>query len=258
MKQLLFTLVFVSVACGSVIGDFAPFKVGSVWKYSYIYYETYMGDFGQSDSLSIEINLQSIQIMDKDTLILLDVKEQGRSISAFQGVQIHDTTGSIRFIDTVIITGDSIYKSSKYRCKVFPFWNAHDVDSMDLNKGSSGVDTLYYLSTPYVMAGHGYIYLQNVGLYLYNSSWGGHRYVSTKIKLVSYNDKMISLDTKHSGKYSQMFNITNPKSYSLLSFTHKTIAQSAFSLTGKKVHIEDNLPTGIIITKGSEPVKKNR
>jgi hypothetical protein len=248
--------VFVSVACGSLIGDFAPLKIGSVWKYSYTNYETYMGWFTGSDSLSIEISLQSIQIRDKDTLILLDVKEQGRSISAnLSGVVQADTIGSAKFIDTVIIIGDSIFKSSRYKSKIFPFWKAHNVNSTDLNKGLSGIDTLYYPPTPNFRPENGYTYLQNVGLYTHNYSWGGHRYDITKIKLSSYND---NLNTKHPGIHSPTFAITNSNNSRILSLTHKKAVQLAFSLTGKIVHVEDNLPTGIIITKGSEPINRNK
>lgn len=256
MKHLLFILVFVSVANGSFIGDFAPLKVGSVWKYSYTNYSEYMGWFTGCDTLSIEISLQSIQIRDKDTLILLDVKEQGRSISAnFSGVVQADTIGSTKFIDTVMIIGDSIFKSSGYKSKVFPFWKAHNVNSTDLNKGLSGIDTLYFPPSPDFRPENGYTYLQNVGLYTHNYAWGGHRYDITKIKLLSYND---NLNTKHSGKYSQMFNITNSNSSRILSLAHKKTVQSAFSLAGKKVHIGDDLPTGIMITKGSEAIERNR
>lgn len=255
MQHLLFILVFVSVAGGSFIGDFAPLKVGSVWKYSYTYYEGYMGWFTGCDTLSIEINLQSIKIRDKDTLILLDIKEEGRSISAYEGVTFHDTTGSTRFIDTIIIIEDSIFEYSRYRCKVFPFWNAHNVDSINLHKGLSGGDTLYCLLTPNIVAGLGYTYLQNIGLYSYNFTQNSHRNISLHIKLDSFNDKLISLSTKEPVKRSQMFNITNPESSRMLTFTHNKLAQSVFSLTGKKVSIGDNLPTGIIITKGSEPGK---
>jgi hypothetical protein len=255
MKHIFLTLFFVSTSFGSVIGDFAPTKVGSIWKYSYNYSSSYLGPSLIKDSLSIEIELLSKEIRGNDTLVFLHIKEQGRSIGINLGALVFDTIGSSTFIDTAIISGDSVTRPSGYRCRVFPFYQTHNIDSSVLSKGLSGIDTLFYFN----FSQYGSIFLQGVGLYSLLSTYYGNHQITIAINFVSLNDKPIPLGAKLSEN-----KVPRNKTYycqytKRLSITkYPKISTPAFSIIGKRLYGK-NLPIGLTIIKGSESInKKNR
>jgi hypothetical protein len=266
MKHFFLVLFFASTVCGtSFIGDFAPLKVGSVWKYSYIYSEESGGQVVKRDLLTIEIVLMSMQVNGNDTTILLNAKEQGRSIS--EGGQGFDTTGSALYIDTVIIADSIIKQPTGYKCKVFPFWKTHNVDSTNISiDGVTSYSTNSYpiygehnLQTDQIDVVTGYTYIQNVGLkssvFSYGRYSGKH---TTTINLISFNDKVTPLSIQNEYKCTQKPNRSYADKSKILTFPNSKITQPAFSLTGRKIFTGHRIPAGIIVSNGSGIVNKNR
>ncbi len=240
-------LFFNFFAFGSNVADFAPMDIGSTWKYSYYYSETYICCLEMLDSLSIDIVLLNKEVKGKDTLLLLKIKEQGRSVSPIYS-PVFDTIGNLEFIDTVIVSNDSIYKSASFKCKIFPFFNSHTVDSSKLVRfTNAGDDTLFYYSS------NGYGYLQGVGFFKINTSGGNHRWTIKRISLVSYNDKSFSLETV---KCRQTLISNNPyilKSKKELFLTkHKNNFDRSFLLTGKLSTENSNISPGFLIRNSNE------
>lgn len=242
MKKLLLILLFNFLTFGSNVADFAPMDIGSTWKYSYYYNETYICCLEKLDSLSIVIFLLNKEVRGNDTLLLLKIREQGRSVSKYN--PIFDTIGNSEFIDTVIVSNDSIYKSASFKCKIFPFFNSHTVDSSKLVRfTNAGDDTLFYYSS------NGYGYLQGVGFFEINTSWGNHRLTIKRINLVSYNDKSFSLSAlkcRQSLINNNSFILKYKKDLFLTKHKNNNFGRT-FLLTGKLSTENSNISPGFLI-----------
>lgn len=242
MKKLLFGLLFVSSSLGSVIGDFAPIKIGSSWKYSYTSTDGYVGTIYNYDSGTVEVTILSMQPRGIDTLILMHIKEQGRSKTLIEDSPFDYNKD---FVDTAIISGDSIFQPQTYHCKLFPFWKSHYIDSSLLAKGISESSPKYYLSNSL-----GYTYLQNVGLYSRKFQVFMNHFEIKTINLLSYNGAAIDLGVKTAMNNARKLPL--PSHYvKRISITHARFGQTAFSISGKKISPYKNMPNSVLIFKNS-------
>jgi hypothetical protein len=257
MKKLFVIALFAFPSFGALIGDFAPTIVGSKWEYSYLYTETDI-ILLYSVTMTIQLQILSKQSRGDDTLVQLKINEKGIQTIYYDTITIDDS-----FVDTAIISKDSIYKASSYKCTVFPFWKSHFINSDSLSKGVSGQDTLFFLPSPpydphftlYV----DYNYLQGIGLDSYYSFDGVGRNVShnTTIHLISYNDQGIALESKlvqrragadkiYPCNVTRIFRINNGKNF----------PDAVFLINGKRIGPREIVPSGVVITKGSAPVNR--
>jgi hypothetical protein len=221
MKNVLLgTLLFASITFGEQIGDFAPMTIGSTWSYIYkYYYSTTL--YGASESLSVTINLISKTIKQNDTIVCLNISEQGRSAGGGVQIPAFDNAVMLQFVDTIICSGDSIVYAKTYQCPVFPFWKKHSIGIDSLVKRISNQDTTYYFhkDSTYIDYSAEVItqrqsnYGQNVGLSSDTLKVGTFK--STYITLQNYNKETSSKNIqdkvadKNYSTYYRVFCIVN-------------------------------------------------
>jgi hypothetical protein len=260
MKKLLIIVILVSssFASSTLIGDFAPTTVGSKWVYFYKDGPGMHSEPIPSDSLIIQIEAISKEKKGKDTLVLLKIIENGKSFSPIGltlPTQINDT-----FIDSAIISDDSIYKSSSYQCKVFPFWNQHNILSDSLKRVKLRNDTLFVFSLgndttfPFVSYSS---YLQGIGLY---SLISVQLMSSMDITLISFNNKPIPVETKFPSKNAleEKATLCNKTFKTKLITKGSKLFATGYLLNGKKTRATGNVSSGIILTNGSnQAILKN-
>lgn len=236
--------------------------------------------------MSIQIESAAKQAKGKDTLMLLKIGEQGRITSTAEmiGNYYHiDSAVNIHFLDTAIISGDSIFKLIGYHCKVFPFWKSHYIVSDSLKKVRSEADTFLALSdssatnTSYTIIGPDTLFgttssssfsicvLQNIGLYSLHLNYSKSQnslYTSTdtNITLISFNNKPIPVETKLPQKNIRVEKRTlNSKNFkTLMMMKGAKLTSATYLLNGKKNIATGNIPSGIAITEGANPAKKNK
>lgn len=232
LKIFFAVLLFFHISfCGNLISDFAPFNTGDKWLYSYYYHRSQVGTVTEVDSFLVSIELSSKPIED-DTFILLKVRECGVSFGGeptFWNRHTIDTS----FIDTVIVSGASIYKSNSYRSKVFPFWNSHTISSDSLHRGILGNDSVYYQysQNSYFSSS---LYLQNVGLYSSGKSGGGVMTLDNEyIRLISFNNNSVALGVKE--RFTINRKKETVKTFKLLPDIQLHSFDEIYSLDGKKI-----------------------
>jgi hypothetical protein len=194
MKKLFLVLLISSVSFGEMIGDFAPLAVGTQWKYNYVYMRTEISEIIFKDSIGITITLANKIPSGTDTMVLLQVKEEGIYRTD------HDSVISESFIDTAIAGHDSIAPVKPFRCTVFPFWKTHCIPADSLSTGSfNNSEVKIYKRDIILGSGNnrsGYTYVQDVGLSNnYNYWMQTTHYIGTTVDLVSYNGKPFQVST---------------------------------------------------------------
>ena len=253
MKQMLLTFALISLSSGAIIGEFAPTAVGSEWKYSYFHSEGDVGRVYTTDSFTIQIELVAKDLQGSDTLVVLRVKQEGRSMNRGRsGPLLYDTVGSASFFDTAIISGFSISRSGGYQCRIFPFWETLNIDETPPGRATVTDDTLH-ASTPSL---YGSYYVRNIGLYYYSIFEGAIRHTTTLVNIISFNGKLFPVGVTYAGKSFPRSETFHPGKIKALSFTHTKAPCPVFSLTGKKMAAGENLPNGIVITDGTEPITR--
>lgn len=206
-------MLLASFAFPAMIGDFAPTTVGAKWVYSYYY----LGGNGMSterDSLTVSITESSKFMVGQDTIIILEVLEQGRKISNYGGIK--DTTGTWNYMDTAIASSDSVvpWANHAYGINIFPFYKNHVLTQDSLKKVLLGGDSVFYYRQSFASGGY-QCYYQNIGLYSYfNLQLGGFTY-SVNVNLISFNNGSISVAAKPS--------VSKPAARPVISFRHAVI-----------------------------------
>jgi hypothetical protein len=259
MRKLFFALLFAVPLFAGKVGDFAPTEVGTVWEYSYDYQHSYITIGINKDSLSIRVELLSKSVVGADTVILLGIREQGRSLrwADESGIRLADTIDTIvnvQYVDTVVISGDSICRQVGYRCPVFPFWKEQAIESDSISRLFSGIEPLNYIilksgqitieselkTGPYYAT-----YLQNTGLISSENSYLGHNTIFTNIKLLSFNDKPVPTMIRQISDMVPRQSRT-PRGIAKTVFVQyrTNITTGAFSISGKKI------PTGLRVAPG--------
>jgi hypothetical protein len=245
-------MLIASAAFCAMIGDFAPTAVGAKWVYSYYY----LGGNGMSterDSLTVSITVSSKFMVGQDTIIILDVLEQGRKISNYGGIK--DTTGTWNYSDTAIGSGDSVvpWANHAYGINIFPFYKNHVLTQDSLKKVLLGGDSVFYYRQSFVSGGY-QCYYQNIGLYSYfNLQLGGFTY-SVNVNLISFNNGSISVAAKPS--------VSKPAARPVISFRHAVIILDGkqmrkggiyYNIGGKRISAGQHLYHGILIEKIGNP-----
>jgi hypothetical protein len=250
MKQFFFMFFLVASSFGAAVGDFAPMKSGSEWKYGYSYRYSYVGRPIQFDSIGITIKLQSTQSRGNDTLALLRVTEEGRlqytPINPSSGPSV-DSSYTATYVDTAVFSGDSIYKANGYRCRVFPFWQSHSYAAEGLGTVPYGGDTVYSLANAQGT------YLQNVGLYYSVIEILTNHTSRTRINLVGYDKNPAATVAKRPHVYSAAPNLSHPGGSNQVLFMHGKATFPAFSIRGKRINVGDILLSGVVVIKASKP-----
>jgi hypothetical protein len=260
MWQMMVILFWAVSAKGSVIGDFAPIKIGSEWKYSFRNSTLGLDNFLRVDSGLAEIKVLSKQPRDTDTLVELYVKEENRSrIFTFNSNDdtikdtISDTAYSRLFYDTAIISGNSVARSAFYHCSVFPFYSRHFIDTTGLSRVKFGGDTLYSLIFDLSEFDNSReIYFQNVGLYSRDWSFMSHSIIKESIRLVSFNGTAPPASARNPLAPSRKSELPRPGKFKKTSLTHAKPAFTAYSIAGKKMRAGAARPAGIVIGVGGE------
>ena len=194
MKKLILLFLISAVSFGEMIGDFAPLTVGAQWKYRYVYMRREISDTIFKDSMGITITLANKIPSGNDTMVLLQVKEEGIYRTD------HDSVISASYIDTVIAGHDSIAPVKPFRCTVFPFWKTHSISADSLSIGLFNNSEVKIYGRDFILGSgnnrSGYTYVQDVGLSDSYEYWAQTvHYIGTTVNLVSYNGKPFQVST---------------------------------------------------------------
>ena len=85
LKKVIFTLLIITGSTVSQpIGDFAPMIIGSAWTYVYKYHYSSTTD-NTDESLKVDINILSKTVRLNDTIICLNISENGELY--YHGIQ---------------------------------------------------------------------------------------------------------------------------------------------------------------------------
>lgn len=174
-----------------MVGDFAPLAVNNCWVYDY----TSTGIIPPKGSCQITITVQSKYTVGKDTVVILQVKQEGLST-------LDSTMGE--YADSVIIQEDSITKCSGiFGSWLNPVFTHHTISTDSLQNGVLGSDAVQYYQTEsstsmgtVANSGRKQQFVQNVGLY-YCSGWsasvvsGASGLTTWEIKLLSMNNSTL-------------------------------------------------------------------
>ncbi len=260
--KAIFGLVILQLAslalCSDRVQDFAPIKIGSKWEYSY---HDQMYNIAEGlvyiDSLMISIEIASISRVGDDSLIILKNTESGYSVTHVyteeKGNFLDTNYVDSMFIDTVIITEGNITKGQNYKGRIFPYWSSHEIVIDSLDKGTLNSDTLYFYNKDYKPCQNqpGVLYIQNIGLYSYQSDFCTHHTRTLEIKLSHYNENKISLSTKNNSK-SVAKNVSSKCSSEILVKRNSKKINQGYLINGKKISEHKLVPRGIIMKKDSE------
>jgi hypothetical protein len=245
-------MLLTSTAFCAMIGDFAPTTIGAKWVYRYYFSHSQVPYLRKMDSLTVSITLSSKSLRGKDTVIVLDVSEQGRKLSDDWQFGIHtDTTSTWNYTDTAIASGDSIIAHLPYRCPIVPFYKYHTITQDSLRKVLLNNDSVFC----YGNSGYNYrYYYQNIGFFADNFVMATNQIWNTSFELISFSNGNISVATKPS--------VSKPTARPPVSFRHAVIILDGkqmmkegiyYDVRGKRISAGKILYHGVLLEKVGNP-----